>query len=203
MNRDIPKQYALNKLADHKQRLEARMDFVYQETLKHLEGAQCTFQECQYLGQGAAAEVKRVLFNDTEMALKVYGDLQKDRERADREVAAYEHLVQLQGRYIPQLIARGCLEPASQNPRHFVALSVVAGQHISLPLSQNTSAAAVASLGAIHQSGVLHGDIKASNILSTPTSVFLVDFERSIIDPDKDALETEMSALKRLLGMEK
>lgn len=71
----------------------------------------------------------------------------------------------------------------------------------SKSIPQNRKDQCLNALSAIHQFGVLHGDLSEKSFLATDDEVFIIDFEFSRITERKSLFQDELNQLKELLGI--
>lgn len=130
------------------------------------------------------------------IALKLV-DMSQSKElgaEIEHEERIYKHLHELQGTYILKLVWGGSWEGIFRG----IGLSPIGSTPKCLSLTQKQHV--IKGLTNIHSRRVLHGDIKAENILvdeeGTP---FIIDFGLAVLNASKDRLHREMSDLLSLL----
>jgi tRNA A-37 threonylcarbamoyl transferase component Bud32 len=149
------------------------------------------------LNTGEAAKVYSVDLCGIPTALKVFGHLERDKAKANHEVCVYQQLESLQGICIPRLLARGMIGVG-----HFLACEQINEVATHGPVSSSCRKSFISALTSIHSCGVLHNDIKASNLMITSTEqAFFIDFERSILGSILELQKSnELLKLEQLLG---
>lgn len=122
----------------------------------------------QWLGEGGTAIVWQAQLQDVEtqpLAFKVFGRLDRDAVSIKHEQTIYQRLCAEQGQFLPYLMARGVLEPEGQNPRPFLAFTLLSPLQFGAALLASYRDMALDALHGIHSRGVLHGDIKLDNLM--------------------------------------
>ena len=150
------------------------------------------------LGSGVAASVLQVEVLHKQVAMKVFGSLDRDAERSKHEEAVYKQLLTEQGNCIPHLIASRVLMGSPQHAGYFLVCTLLSGPPFS-PVEHGR--AAVAALQRIHSNKVLHGDIKLTNLMVHCGNVFFIDFERSKRNVSDQQYILEIEKLHQLLGI--
>ncbi|KAG0095046.1 hypothetical protein BGZ93_006400 [Podila epicladia] len=120
-------------------------------------------------------------------------------EELKHEARVYQALRTIQGRYIPELRIAGVA-----NGMEMMLVTDFAGTDVSQErLDESDQKKIKAALSAIHDLGVIHGDIRSQNILvqrDDPNGRFyFVDFGMSRITANKTELNWEMDVLDSLL----
>lgn len=110
--------------------------------------------------------------------------------------------VVLQGIHIPRLLAEGTYH---RGLAAFIATEAGGGP-LSIEILRSRPLLvdqALQTLAAVHQHGVLHGDVQLKNFVLAPdnTKVWLLDFEQSCLG-DPNELKWERESLLDLLDLE-
>ncbi|KAF9982498.1 hypothetical protein BGZ65_002801 [Modicella reniformis] len=129
--------------------------------IKNVQLSEFEFQDL--LGQGRSGNVFRARWRGETVAVKVCDLYQHPELEVEMltEVAVYDTLSSLQGTFVPQLKLAGFYG------RLFVAATEIAGEPLDLTkLSNLQRLRVVDALSHIHELNVIHGDIKADNILA-------------------------------------
>uniref|UniRef100_A0A7S0RKZ7 Protein kinase domain-containing protein n=1 Tax=Chlamydomonas leiostraca TaxID=1034604 RepID=A0A7S0RKZ7_9CHLO len=174
-------------------------------------------QSATVLWDGHGGIIYRSVFDGQEAAVKAT-DAHKELElvaRLQHEMRVLMHLSPLAGGPVPGVIGWG---RSLGQSLVFMATELVAGgvrledvEH-STQLPPGTADAAAAALAAIHQHGVMHGDVHKGNILvvpgppgaAAPARVVFVDFEHATVFKDarseaaRAAFDQEMHELLTL-----
>lgn len=121
-------------------------------------------------------------------------------EELKHEARVYQVLRTLQGRYIPELRIAGVADGMEM-----MLVTDFVGTDVSQERLDDSDQEKIrAALSAIHDLGVVHGDIRPQNILvqhDGPNARFyFVDFGMSWITADKTELNWEKDVLDSLLG---
>lgn len=121
-------------------------------------------------------------------------------EELKHEARVYQVLRTLQGQYIPELRIAGVADGMEM-----MLVTDFVGTDVSQEYLDDSDRDKVrAVLSAIHDLGVIHGDIRPQNILvqhdGQNASFYFVDFGLSRITADKTELNREMDVLDSLLS---
>ncbi|KAK9909617.1 hypothetical protein WJX75_005150 [Coccomyxa subellipsoidea] len=114
------------------------------------------------------------------------------------EGSVIRHLEPLQGKTIPRLLAAGpCLEGV------IVVTEYIEGRHVDRSSPEHRALLPLArqKLRTIHSHRVLHGDLRADNIIITPANdVIFIDFWHALLRVDKEEEEEEQKDLAWVFG---
>lgn len=119
--------------------------------------------------------VKTAFFNTPQYA-KIYN-----------EINIYKHLSSIQGIYIPKVISSG-----EQDNRIYLILEKI-GESIETKKKYNFNfiPSFIKAIDAIHHLGILHCDLESRNILLWRKHIYIIDFEESKININKNDLRDE------------
>lgn len=163
---------------------------------------------------GPKTWLAKVLSDDSRVVLKLWDAWKFNKEARDHEVSIYEHLRPLWGIRIPSLRVSTPIEYFScsdstirQCKYHFLHLSNEEGSPVSSSnLTANAENKIIKGFESIHALGVVHGDIRAENILVSKggDAAWIVDFEFSAMIGEGHTAKLsktaqEMVEIKRLL----
>lgn len=172
----------------YKPELLAEDDFEYME-----------FLDDRVLGVGAGGTSFLIRVGGLDLAVKGC-DLCNSREAVslmENEILMYRKLEELQGDCIPRY--RGSME---RGILKLMARDYVDGNTYDKDEDENRSLLNLASsqLQKIHQLGVVHGDIRSSNIIvkRNPDKVMFIDFGLSELTDSEEYFRFEMEALEAL-----
>lgn len=151
---------------------------------------------------GERTRVYRALWQGEDVVLKK-GDVWNEPlavEELEHETKMYRILRELQGKWIPRVKMAGIL-----NGIEFVLATEFMGTDIcNERLDRRDCMQIRTALSAIHNLGVLHGDIRPQNILvrrdGQKPQFAIIDFGLSKIAKDKKALKREAKRLESLLA---
>jgi len=116
------------------------------------------------------------------------------------EASVYNCLQNVQGVVIPRLLAHG---PGLAGHGYYIATELINGQHLTRGSSDKAlRSSALAALRALHQNGVVHGDIKCSNILVEGGRAWLLDFTHAMQAKDSSWFKVEECKLLALFAEE-
>ncbi|CAI2180717.1 352_t:CDS:2, partial [Funneliformis geosporum] len=162
------------------------------------------FHKKDVLGFGHSGIVRKVEWCGEEIALKISDISQHPEFKKEllNEVATYNTLKELQGKYIPILKAAGYL----WDHMLFGIATEIVSNAIEVELLEYAERLEITrALSAIHHYGILHNDIREENILiqhgSDRFRVSFIDFAFSEKTSDKKRLSQEMATLKDLLNL--
>lgn len=121
------------------------------------------------------------------------------------EVAKYQRMAALQGRYIPHLAAHGWTDNGGA---YFLAMSIVDGEQLTKVKVEGkrkveVRRAAMAALAEIHAAGVVHDDVRAPNLMvrrraaKGECQVALLDFGLSFFGDGRRHREQDFRALEK------
>jgi len=120
------------------------------------------------------------------------------------EGKVYEHLIQLQGRYIPKLLFRGELveDLAYAIGTEYSGDSLL--EEDDSYLTVNQAKGMMEALSALHEHGIVHGDIRIENFLCNKEEIKIIDFGFSKFKQDceedfEELIKKEMEKLKKLI----
>ncbi|KAJ4176114.1 hypothetical protein NW767_015555 [Fusarium falciforme] len=144
------------------------------------------------LGHGGA---RGVLFQVTLLAYGYTfvskGTVQAFVKDLEHEAAVYQRLQPIQGRHVPVFL--GAIDLQSMNRTYYYDHRVYVihmtflswgGDDLNLTgTGEQLEVAAVRSLRAMHQQGVIHGDVRRANMLFNAeiNGVMMIDFERALL----------------------
>ena len=156
------------------------------------------------LGGGRCGTVYEAIFRGDSVAVKI-GDAWKFPGIEDEminEAKTYMHLEKLQGITIPKLKGFGYTGGGLLAPATEISGSLVRIEN----LCDEERYEVIKALSSLHDLGVLHGDIRPSNILVQyqcgKANVKLIDLGFSRKSLNKKEARIEMNILKRMLGLE-
>ena len=156
------------------------------------------------LGGGRCGTVYEAIFHGDRVAVKI-GDAWKFPGIEDEminEAKTYMHLEKLQGITIPKLKGFGYTGGGLLAPATEISGSLVRIEN----LCDEERYEVIKALSSLHDLGVLHGDIRPSNILVQyqcgKANVKLIDLGFSRKSLNKKEARIEMNILKRMLGLE-
>ena len=135
------------------------------------------------------------------MALKTLDMDTKNYEEMSMELRnefeVYLRLRPLWGEVVPRLFWYGACQ---QTSREILAIEYLPGEPLNVATADDkVKVATIKALNRIHELGVLHGDLRESNILVVGSKPFFIDFGFSILDGSEVNRAQEMAALRRLL----
>ncbi|KAH8913850.1 hypothetical protein BT69DRAFT_1306065, partial [Atractiella rhizophila] len=152
------------------------------------------------LGSGAFATAFKAIWGKRKVAVKYFDGLRKMQDPSltnmdyfRREVEAYERLSGLQGVYIPKVYGsfEGVEERFGREERFgIIVMEILAGEFkedinvVQLEARQK----ALVALKSVHETGVLHGDIRIQNFYFGSEKDYLIDFSHARVSEH----ETEM-----------
>ena len=152
------------------------------------------FNLCHLLGEGRCKVYEEASYN---CALKVV-DASKNKDLAEevrKEASIYKKLNTLQGTYIPKLIWEGSFEGILE----CIALQPI-GSSPSLLTTEQQSYLIIA-LKAIHKKGVLHTDLKKSNIIIDERGKpFIIDFGFAELCESSERFKAELQQFKKCIS---
>jgi Protein kinase domain len=154
------------------------------------------FSLTEQLGE-SHAKVFKEYFNDSAIALKVH-DVRRDKQKLaelQNEIQVYQKLEDLQGRYIPELVLYGELACV------FYCLGISVVGSVPRHLSKSQKDHLIEGLNKMHQRNIIHGDIKAENIIiDDKGSAFWIDFSHSRQIGTDEEKEEEMKIFLNMIA---
>lgn len=164
----------------------------------------------RFVAEGRTGKAYATVVDGTNAVVKV-ADVSKQpemREELDLEAAVYARLASLQGRCVPRLLFVGHLWEGLL----YGLATEAAGESLAMVglenLASSDKEAAMASLAAVHECGVLHNDIRLENIVRAPLRprplrslprVLLIDFACSRLMGSGEAARKAMGQEKKKL----
>lgn len=140
-----------------------------------------------YEGQNIVVKLARIGFDCAEALM--------------REVSAYHMLKEFWGKYVPQLVSYGTTVGGTIM---YIAMEEFNGYEIGMgPLSQEVVEEIFDALAAVHQCGILHGDIRPSNIMvaqGQQACVRFLDFGFACFGTSEEGCKREYAQLESLLS---
>ena len=131
-----------------------------------------------------SCRVELCKYQDKKYVVKISADDDESRQILEREVAIYRKLKSLQGVFIPRLEYYGDYQWHDGYCTFFLAVEYSGGSalHDHAQLSDFQKAHLLVGLDLMHGCGVLHGDLRFSNLLFHESNQmpFLIDFGHSI-----------------------
>lgn len=149
-----------------------------------------------FCGSGRSGNVYQFSFDGNEMALKLCSDKELFDE-IENEANILKILNKMNCSYVPKL-----KKAYRENENYFLVSQFINGEH--LPFDENMPLLRkfqyIEALEAIHNCGVLHGDIREENFIATKDKVYVIDFGFSKLNSSRQERDAEMNELRSRLG---